>query len=152
MISLQTPSGKKNLILRGIRTPSGNRTIAAGSILTPDGDYQFWDNVLPALSVTKFPAFCTGAIGSAVPLPITTNAVGVSPSGGSPPYTYAWTQESGTPGWGISSPSSPSSSFTSHPVNSGSGMSATFRCTVTDSRGSTGYVEVDATVVNYGNA
>lgn len=69
----------------------------------------------------------------------TNNAAGstqpatATPSGGTPPYTYAWTQFDGG-SFQINSPSSATTSFaTAGLLNSGSSRTGRFLCTVTDS-------------------
>lgn len=152
MISILTPTGSKKLILRGIRTPSGNKAIEAASILAPgSADYQFWDGSLASLAVGASPMFVQGAAASPTFVTINTGATTASVTGGSPPYSYAWTvQNEGGGSWLITSPSSATTSFQAAAVDTLEQFTGTMRCTVTDSRGATGTVDVTAFVRNYG--
>jgi hypothetical protein len=150
MISIQTPAGKKGLILRGIMTPSGNKAITSGKITTADGDLQFWDGSVGSLTVSASPPSANGGVAFGSATPITTNVVTASATGGSAPYSYAWAKESGDVGWTVNSPSSAATSFKAASVSPGAGTTATMRCTVTDARGATGTVDVSVAAYNYG--
>jgi hypothetical protein len=69
--------------------------------------------------------------------------VTASASGGTGPYTYAWTVDSS---FGAISPASASSAATAFSYtgldNLGDGADGNFRCTATDSLGNTGYMIV----------
>ena len=66
----------------------------------------------------------------------TTNSVTVTPSGGTSPYTYAWTLLSGDT-LTVTSPSAATTTFSKTGMGTGDSFSATYRCTVTDSTGGT---------------
>lgn len=151
MISLQTPEGKKNFILRGVRTPDGNKAIESGRITTPDGDLQFWDGTLAALTVSASPTYVQGAVATGSFATITTASTTASVDGGSPPYTYAWSVfDAGGGSWTPTAPSLATTAFQAVAVDSHEQFTGTMRCTVTDSRGATGTVDVTAFVRNYG--
>ena len=65
MISVLTPAGAKNLILRGWKGPNGLKGFAQVRVTTPDGDKQVWDGTLAALSVFIEPPFVQGLGASA---------------------------------------------------------------------------------------
>ena len=78
---------------------------------------------------------------------VTTNAVTVTAVGGTGPYTYAWTRLSGSTAVDADSPTNATTTFTAIVPRDGV-CTATFRCTVTDSLGSTGTVNVVATLTH----
>lgn len=155
MISILTPDGSKNLILRGILTEAGAAAIAAGSV-TAEGsvDREFWDGSLASLSVSITPGYAIGVGASSIAILLYTNAVTGAASGGSPPYTYAWTIDSddgGSPDWVIVSPSSASTNFSVSSVPPLVARDAVMKVTATDARGATGEATVTAWIENYGS-
>lgn len=76
--------------------------------------------------------------------PLTTDATTVTPSGGTGPYTYAWTLVSGDT-LTINSPTAATTTFTGTPAYN-SNLSGVYRCTVTDSLAATASITVSATV------
>jgi hypothetical protein len=76
----------------------------------------------------------------------TTGTATATPSGGLGPFTYAWTlvSNSGVTGPQIASPTTASTQFYGTPTDGSSG-SCVFRCTVTDSLGSTATADITAT-------
>jgi len=69
----------------------------------------------------------------------------ITASGGTAPYTYAWTKRSGDAISAIT-PSSNSTYFNATITELGQTLTATFRCTVTDSAGSPATFDVDVAV------
>ena len=65
----------------------------------------------------------------------------VTASGGTSPYTYAWTQVSGSSAVACDSPSASSTTF-STTIYKGTSRSAVYRCTVTDAAMDTTTVDV----------
>lgn len=76
---------------------------------------------------------------------VTTNSVTVTPSGGTGPYTYAWTRISGSPTLSATSPATATTAFRGY-LYEFQIKSATFRCTVTDSLLATATVDILATI------
>jgi hypothetical protein len=64
----------------------------------------------------------------------TTGTTTATPSGGTAPYTYAWTRVSGDITISINSPSAATTSFTAS-VADGVPKEAAFKCTITDANG-----------------
>lgn len=99
------------------------------------------------LSATYSPlgVFAVGA--SNTPLSLTTNAVTVTPSGGTGPYTYAWTVHaySAATSPTIGNAALATTAFTQSAVDPDTTETATFRCTVTDAFAQTAQVDVPAT-------
>jgi hypothetical protein len=89
------------------------------------------------ISATASPNPC-GAVG--LTRTVVTPLCTVTPSGGTAPYTYAWSITVGT--CTINSPTSASTRFTKTGVNSGTEYDATAQCVVTDALGSTATVTV----------
>lgn len=84
----------------------------------------------------------------------TTDATTVTPSGGTAPYTYAWTEvshSSVSAAPTIDSPTAATTTFTQTSLGYGESEIATFRCTVTDSLSATTTVDVNATFVDVGS-
>ena len=79
-------------------------------------------------------------IGSGV---VTTNAVAVTPTGGTPGYTYAWTLESGN--FTILSPTSASTTFRAS-VTAGETVEDIATCTVTDSLAATTSISIGVAI------
>lgn len=153
MLSILTPDGSKNLILRGVMTEAGLKGIAQVSVTDPAGDYQVWDGTLAGLTVTATDPFVQGHVAAGGLATVNTGLTTAAVSGGSPPYTYAWTIEDdgGFAGWSINNPTGAQTSFRATGVDAGESWTGEFRCTVTDARGATGSCDVTGTVHNFGS-
>lgn len=69
---------------------------------------------------------------------ITTASVTATPTGGTAPYTYAWTRtDGGADAWTITTPTAATTSFRATAVLPSDNQTATFICTVTDANGRT---------------
>lgn len=81
----------------------------------------------------------------------TTDESVATPTGGTAPYTYAWTLISYTAGVPptIDSPSADTTTFTQTGIGPGDGFFAVFRCTVTDDDSNTATADVGATFYSY---
>lgn len=99
------------------------------------------------LTATADPAYVTGAISRPAGGQAQTNASAVTVTGGTPPYTYAWSSSDG-----VMTPTIPTASTTrfSAFVDAGDTLSDNFECTVTDAKGQTAAAVVAASVSNYG--
>lgn len=156
MISILTPEGSKNLILRGILTPEGSKAIETGSITTPTGDMTIWDGSvgsLDELAVTATPPSVQGAMASPTLVTVNTEWTEASATGGSAPYSYVWTVEDdgGFAGWQVVHPNEAETYFRAVGVDAQEIWQATMRCTATDARGATGFVDVTVVAQNYGS-
>lgn len=76
---------------------------------------------------------------------VTTTSVTVTPTGGTGPYTYAWTYDSGDTGFSANSPTSATTTFIGS-VASGEDKTAVWRCTVTDSLLATCFITVGLSI------
>lgn len=74
----------------------------------------------------------------------TTNTVTVTASGGTSPYTYAWTKKSGDT-LTVNSPTSNATTFSGTP-GAGNAFISTYTCTITDSAGSPATFDVDIAI------
>lgn len=90
------------------------------------------------VSPPAWPAVLT--VGSDTPSTVT-----VTPSGGTGPYTYAWTHESGDSAVQVTAPTSATTGFVGN-IGKNQTKSAIKRCTVTDSLGATTSVTVSVTL------
>jgi hypothetical protein len=80
----------------------------------------------------------------------TTNTVTISVSNGAPGYTYSWSKVSGTT-YTVNSPTSAATTFSLYGSGTpaGTGYSATYRCTITDSIGYQSTVDVTVSTTHY---
>lgn len=85
------------------------------------------------LAVNAAPAAVSGNGPGFAVATVSTNSSTVSVSGGTPPYTYAWSRQSGSTQINANSPSSASTIFSRVNQPIGASESAIFICTVTDS-------------------
>lgn len=77
----------------------------------------------------------------------TTNSTTVTPSGGTPPYTYAWTllsRDNLSADPTANSPTAATTTFTQTSIGIGESYSATWRCTVTDDDANTATADVSS--------
>ncbi len=89
---------------------------------------------VPAFSVSLSPSYLyTSGAGT----PLTSAVVTATPSGGTGPFTYAWTRLSGSASVTATAPTSPSTAFGSGALGVSSARTADWRCTVTDSLAAT---------------
>lgn len=152
MITVRTATGDKAAESLTVRTPDGDKAVARMTLLTATGDeLMFQAAGAGSLSATASPPSVNGAASEGFDTLIDTATTTVTATGGTEPYTYAWTLQAGDVGWEAESPLGRSSRFTSPQVAPGASSSATFRCTVTDARSRTGTVDVEANVYNYGS-
>jgi hypothetical protein len=73
---------------------------------------------------------------------IVTGSATVTATGGTAPYTYAWTRIAGSTSISATSSTAATTTFTGTSLASGTTYDATFRCTVTDSAAATKTVDV----------
>lgn len=81
----------------------------------------------------------------------TTNSVTVTASGGTAPYSYAWTRVTSdhpTNDPTANSPAAATTTFTQTNIGVAEGYTATFRCTVTDANTNTATCDVDCTFLD----
>jgi len=131
-VSLHTVAGPKTIVEVEARD-AGNvsRVIKEGWIRTTDGLKQLFGEFIVSLSRSSL----TAHTNSAMTVPVTSLPVTCNVTGGSAPYSYAWSKTSGAAGWSIDSPSAASTTFTSPALGPGDEEVATFICTVTDAAG-----------------
>jgi len=127
-----------------VRTPDGLESdpeppvngVSAGAASVPT-----------ALAASAVP---TSLAKSASTASITTDSCAVTATGGTAPYTYAWTRLSGSTDIAADSASAATTTFTGTSLASGSTYTATFRCTVTDNAAATATVDVPVTITRGG--
>lgn len=100
----------------------------------------------PALTLAASPAGAFGTAASDVSVNVTTNSVTAIPTGGTGPFTYAWTVVSYTAATSpvITSATNASTTFRQDSMAPDTTASAVFRCTVTDAFGLQATVDVPA--------
>jgi hypothetical protein len=85
------------------------------------------------MTVIADPNTVYGATGSHAPQRVYTNGTTATPTGGTPPYSYAWTADSG---WDATAATAATTAFLSPSVGPGDGgVFGNAFCTVTDSNG-----------------
>lgn len=101
------------------------------------------------LNASAAPTSTYGNGGGFATVTVQTDTSTVSVSGGTPPYTYAWSRISGVTLFNPTAASSASSAFTRNSLPVGGNDTATFVCTVTDAAARTTQTNaVTATVEN----
>jgi hypothetical protein len=123
-------------------------------IRTPDGGVS--DPEPPVNGVPAGAASLPSALSLSVsPSSLTTSGTGASLTtasatataiGGTSPYTYAWTRQSGSTSISADSASSATSTFTGTSLASGTTYNAVFRCTVTDNAAATKTADVSVSI------
>jgi hypothetical protein len=96
-----------------------------------------------ALSLSVSPSSLTTSGTSAS---LTTASATATAVGGTSPYTYAWTRQSGSTSISADSASSATSTFTGTSLASGTTYDAVFRCTVTDNVAATKTADVSVSI------
>jgi hypothetical protein len=120
-------AGAWKLLAPSVRTGSAWKSVAGGAA---------------ALSVTLDKSSLFKSRTPASTSPITSNDVTATPAGGTAPYTYAWTQDSGD-ALAIGHAAAATTNFSANPPEPvPSEFSAVMRCTVTDNVGATAYALV----------
>lgn len=114
-----------------------------------NGAWKLGAQFLTELTLTCVPSSTSKSVTtSGDSVPITSNPVLASVSGGKSPYTYQWVQLTGSAAT-INSPTSATTTFTDHSVDVGTAVK-TYRCTVTDDLGQTAQATVTVTFINFG--
>jgi hypothetical protein len=96
-------------------------------------------DAVSTLYVTAFPVFLSKSAGvpPTSPYTLTTDATVATASGGTPPYTYAWTWANGGTGITINSPTADTTTFSGTHVSDGTVLTGTAMITVTDAASAT---------------
>jgi hypothetical protein len=124
-----------------VKTPDGAESVPEPPVNGVPAGAAFLPSTLSA-SVSPSSVSKTDSTAS-----ITTASVTVTATGGTSPYSYAWTRISGSTDIAADSASAATTTFTGSSLVSGTSYSATFRCTVTDNVAATATADVSVTVV-----
>jgi len=142
--STSTVIGKNDLTTRyywvSVVTPAGIRSTTEPPSV---GIGAAADSIPGSLTVSVSPSSLQKTDTAAS---ITTATATVTATGGTAPYTYAWTRISGSTLISANSPAAAASTFTGSTLVSGTTYDATFRCTVTDSAGTPAVKTIDVAV------
>lgn len=125
----------------------GSRLVPLKSLKVMDGaTLRTVATFAPALTLSASPSSASGIAASNTPINVTTNSVTAVPTGGTGPFTYAWTVVSFTAGASpvITSSTNAATTFRQNTMTPDTTASAVFRCTVTDAFGLTATVDVPA--------
>lgn len=102
------------------------------------------------LNASAAPTSTYGNGGGFATVTVQTDTSTVSVSGGTPPYTYAWSRQSGSTQINATNPSAATTAFSRASLGVGLSESANFVCTVTDAAARTAITNsVTATVENF---
>lgn len=123
-----------------LRTPEGTQSASEPPV---NGVAAGAETIPTTLGVTASPTAISKTNSGAS---ITTDSTTVTAFGGSTPYTYAWTRNSGSTDIAVDSASAATTTFTGTSLVSGTTYTATFRCTVTDNAAATTTVDVPVTI------
>lgn len=123
------------------------RTVVRAKVMDSDGvTLRTVATFVTALTASPSPSSVTGiGYSPTSPVNVTSDPASCVPSGGLPPYTYAWTIISGSAT--INSPTLATTTFSKSISSFSTPEYATARCTVTDSDGNTATVDVSITFV-----
>lgn len=138
------PTDRTITAIRATGPDGVDRNITEGRVIGPDGvDRVFWQTVSPLSAIASPDPVSGTTFGTGT---ATTNATTVTPSGGTAPYTYAWTRVSyeASVAPSITSAAAASTTFTQTGIGTGESYGAVFRCTVTDANGLTATADVSA--------
>ena len=127
-----------------LRTPDGGESDPEPPV---NGVPAAAASIPSALSITVSPSSLTK---SASTSSITTDSSTATAYGGTSPYTYAWTRQSGSTDISADSASSATTTFTGTNLASGSTYDAVFRCTVTDDASATVSADVSVSITRLG--
>lgn len=105
-----------------------------------------------SLTVTATPLAAYGARAVDAAVNVNCEQITASATGGTPPYSYLWTEVGSTPeSWAIEFPNAAVTRFSCDSVGPGDVFAAAFKCTATDATGATGDTpSVNVNVQNYG--
>jgi len=143
--ALQTITGGKVKVAGVVRSLRSIKVMDGGTLRTVA-------TFASPLSLSISPTSVAGTASSGTAVTVTTTTATATPSGGLGPFTYAWTFISKTGGDTPTafSPSFATSAFQQANVAALENNSSVFRCTVTDSFGTTATADVTTSFVNFG--
>lgn len=149
MTGVRTVSGFSNLASASVRDGAGLSAIAAIKARDGTGVSTVWSSASDMVVLVPLSAY--GAGSSPSNISVTSELVKATVTGGTPPYSYLWAITAPDSYWVIQAETSAETRFTRTDLPEFDVGTASFTCTVTDSRGAS--VESDAcgiTVENLG--
>lgn len=146
-------AGGVNRTITGIKVLDGTllRTIFRVKVVDTDGTtIRTVATFSPPMTASASPSSISGSATSLLPTTVTTNATTVTPSGGTGPYTYAWSVAAYDAAVAptFSTPTSATTAVSQSGVEDGGLYGATVICTVTDAFGQTAIATVTALFSN----
>lgn len=144
-----TPTDRTITAMQVIDGGAVDRVITQMRVIDANGTDRLVYSTSPALSASNAPDPATGGtLGTGTAI---SETVTCTPSGGTGPYTYAWTRISYTSGTAPTSNSAATAAtaFTQTGLGPGDTESAVFRCTVTDSLAATATADVTVTFLDF---
>jgi len=144
-----TPTDRTVTAMKVIDGGAVDRTITQMRVIDANGTDRLVYSTSAALSAANAPSPATGGTlgtGTAISATVT-----CTPTGGTGPYTYAWTRISYTSATAptINSAATAATGFTQTGLGPAESESAVFRCTVTDSLAATATADVTVTFLDF---
>lgn len=109
------------------------------------GAWKVVKTFVPPMGLSITPSFVLGERGTVGQ--VTSSSATATPSGGTGPYTYAWSKLYGDD-MTVLAPTSATTAFRKG-LGAGESASATYRCTATDKNGLTATANVGVSLINY---
>lgn len=150
-MKVRTAGAVQTITAAKVKQSGVERTVRSVKVMD-GGTLRTVATFAPPMTLSVSPTTVSGTASSGSAVTVTTTTTTATPSGGSAPYTYAWSfvSKSGGNTPTALSPTFATSAFQQTNVAALDSNTAVFRCTVTDSFGTTATADVNLAFVNFG--